>query len=1369
MKKIRITLFILTVAMVGYLFRTTIKGFKKFGKDALTSTELWETRLAHKKFGSATGLRKADSPDEYVKFYNLIRTKYGETSPQYSQNYKLNELKIAKSRLEKNISSRRAGLNWIARGPGNVPGRTRTLLIMPNDPSGNIWLAGSAGGGIWKTTDAGQSWVNKTPELPNLATTTLAISSSNPNVIYAGTGESFAAGIAGDGIFKSTDGGNTWIQLSSTLSNVDFGHINRIVVDPNNSNIVLAATSGSTGDFASGIFRSTNGGNSWNKVYSSDARIGQLVPSPDDFNTIYATRFAFGVIKSTDAGITWSNAGAGMQPNGRVEMAVSPVDPNRLYASTQGSLTKSGQNSDLYISDNGGELWSLVIEENNGINRDFLGGQGSYDNTIIAHPYDKDIVYFGGVNLWKATIKSGESAPQPTLLSVDQINTQNFLSLVRFGADYNGGTIDKGSSPLSEHVSVEIRFGAGIKQKAHRFTVGNKGSGVPDTGYSYEDYVEVPFQVWDIDNNKQLMVSFRDQNEDGKFELIEQNTDGAPSTHSREYVYVNNVEYSETPDSHIAKKGGASTGHQYKSLYFFWPVLAAGGTWNPANLPSATFRINFGAVVKRFRKTESVTDAYSAFGGTNSFSQTTGSSTTEGIHPDHHGLYIKKVDEVNKTFRIFNTNDGGVYYSKISDNPGVTDGDWVFAGSGYNTSQFYGIGKKPGADEYIGGMQDNGTWKTQTGEVSSSASNFVRQLGADGFEVLWHNIDSNKILASSQFNNIARTLDGGETWLVGTNGLEDIEEGKGPFITKLSNSKSNPDRVFAIGKQGVWRSENFGESWELSRLQNDFTLASNSQVKVSIANPQVVWAGTGMTASDKLHVSTDGGKTFSAVENYTGTTLGSITDLATHPINDQIAYAIFSISGTSKILRTTDLGQTWNDITGFSGGTSTNGFPDVAVYSLLVMPHNPNTIWAGTEIGIVESKNNGASWALINDNLPQTAIWDMKVQDGQVIVATHGRGIWTVSIPELPNPIIVPHINKVGIALNQDILLDATFNSAYDSTVVLIDGVKVGKLDVFPIGNVNINVFGFAKTNGTVKLQLVSYVGGRPYVSNEKSLVLFEVGSTIANYGNNFNRASEDFEGVGFATFTATGFVNGAIHSKHNYDQLTEYTYTLKMPVTVASANATFIYDDVAILEKGDAGTSFGDQKFWDYVIVEGSLDGINWVAIADGYDASYDSKWLEVYDEKGKGKASMYKRHTINLLDTFAPGNVVFFRFRLFSDPLTVGWGWAIDNVHIQEAANDPLGIEDDDIDSKVVSLKVYPNPNASGLLNVDYFLPESGKVNFEIINTAGKVVKSIRSFRNVIGKERKVIELGGLRKGIYFVRMQTIHNSKTTKIVIE
>ncbi|HAC23879.1 MAG TPA: hypothetical protein DCE81_03080, partial [Cytophagales bacterium] len=147
-------------------------------------------------------------------------------------------------------------------------------------------------------------------------------------------------------------------------------------------------------------------------------------------------------------------------------------------------------------------------------------------------------------------------------------------------------------------------------------------------------------------------------------------------------------------------------------------------------------------------------------------------------------------------------------------------------------------------------------------------------------------------------------------------------------------------------------------------------------VEVSRANANIVWAGSRITSTGRIQVSTNGGISFSPTADYTEKTMGNITKLGSHPTEPNTAYAIFSFRGRPKILRTTNLGGSWQDITGFnSGSVSTNGFPDVAVYCIYVRPDNPNIIWAGTEIGIVQSLNAGVSWALL-DEFPNISVWD---------------------------------------------------------------------------------------------------------------------------------------------------------------------------------------------------------------------------------------------------------------------------------------------------------------------------------------------------------------------------------------------------------
>ncbi|HKL41593.1 MAG TPA: hypothetical protein VJ962_03345, partial [Clostridia bacterium] len=961
-----------------------------------TPSEFYEYEIQQKKLKSES---KADKPDEFTRYFKEITTRFGEEENSYPMNYKIKELRKSKELLKKYKKETKFTTEWTQRGPANVGGRTRGLIVDPDDPTHNTWYAGAATGGIWKTTDGGYNWTCLTDVFPNLSANTIAMAASNTQVLYAGTGESFPGGtyLVGNGIFKSTNKGESWTQLASTINNDYFDYINRLVVDPTDKDIVIAATE-------KGIMKSTDGGLQWDTVYTNANGVEDLVANPTDFNILYAGVNSYGILKSTDAGESWSISFDELVAGQRYELAVSPVDPNIIYASINISSTESC----VYRSTNAGETW-LKFEDKYGNNKNYMGGQGEYDNIIQAHPYNKDIAFVAGVDLWKVDFSDPGTVEEsePSVKSISLDNTSSFLDFINFGGEFLDGGMELGTNngatnlDDNDFVSIEIRFGTGKSQMSHRFTVGGEGSGVTPSGYYYEDYVEVPFEVWDITNNRQLMVSFRDQEEDGKFNLEARDT--TDDTKGREYLFINSVEYSETASPQIAEDAG----HSYKQIYFFWPTLATGGTWDANNLPESKISVIYGTTQLQKGTNYIVADAYGQYGGSNNYNQNSGMGTTKipGLHPDHHNLVMVPINEATDSFLVVNANDGGL---GISFDSGETFNQLP---NNYITTQFYGAAKKPGANEFIGGMQDNGTWRSQSGENASSSSEYLFQLGGDGFECMWHYTDGNKIIGSIYNNAFYRTLNGGATWSSATNG---ITSNDGPFISRISSHPSAPDVLFAVGAESIYKSTNFAASWTSITMPEGWNpyasegyVPSQLNVEVSLANKNIVWAGAAMSGANgwKIFVSEDQGETFSAVNEFTEESMdGFISGIATHPYEDSTAYILFSVADAPKILRTEDLGQTWEDITGFVGSkSSTNGFPDVVTHSLVVLPNDPNTIWAGTDIGLFESNNNGLTWNYADNGIPAVSIYDMFVQDNQVVVATHGRGIWTASIDELNN------------------------------------------------------------------------------------------------------------------------------------------------------------------------------------------------------------------------------------------------------------------------------------------------------------------------------------------------------------------------------
>ncbi|MCE2732591.1 MAG: zinc-dependent metalloprotease [Flammeovirgaceae bacterium] len=186
----------------------------------------------------------------------------------------------------------------------------------------------------------------------------------------------------------------------------------------------------------------------------------------------------------------------------------------------------------------------------------------------------------------------------------------------------------------------------------------------------------------------------------------------------------------------------------------------------------------------------------------------------------------------------------------------------------------------------------------------------------------------------------------------------------------------------------------------------------------------------------------------------------------------------------------------------------------------------------------------------------------------------------------------------------------------------------------------------------------------------------------VDKYANNFNTSVQDFFAEGFTISTQSGFSNGAIHSEHPYvdgqgfpGNQRNLIYQTRVPVIISATNATFVFDEIVLVEPGASGSVFGDANFFDYVIVEGSKDGgLTWTALGPGYDSRDKTVWLNKYNSATSGNnstavgdPSLFQTRTYDLLTKFNAGDQVVFRFRMYIDEVAHGWGWAIDNLKIQ------------------------------------------------------------------------------------------------------
>ncbi len=290
------------------------------------------------------------------------------------------------------IPSEDAGLwNWEWLGPGNIGGRIRAIAIHPYIPS--IIFIGSVGGGIWKTNNGGATWAPVNDFLANLDVTSIVYDPNQLDIMYASTGEGFGGGIPGAGIFKSTDGGTTWNQLPST-NNDSFIWVNRLAHHPDSSNVLYAVTSISN-YIDGGLYKSTDGGTTWiNKSSSNSNYLQVCVKTSDPSQVMVGT--SHGLLISTDYGETFNYqnyGGVGNLPDscGRCEASYCPSNSSRIYAS---------------LDINGGEIWRSEDKGTTWTQRwtgfAYLAEQGWYNNTIWVDPANSDRILFGGTDIWKS-------------------------------------------------------------------------------------------------------------------------------------------------------------------------------------------------------------------------------------------------------------------------------------------------------------------------------------------------------------------------------------------------------------------------------------------------------------------------------------------------------------------------------------------------------------------------------------------------------------------------------------------------------------------------------------------------------------------------------------------------------------------------------------------------------------------------------------------------------------------------------------------------------------------------------------------------------------------------------------------------------
>ena len=326
----------------------------------------------------------------------------------------------------------------------------------------------------------------------------------------------------------------------------------------------------------------------------------------------------------------------------------------------------------------------------------------------------------------------------------------------------------------------------------------------------------------------------------------------------------------------------------------------------------------------------------------------------------------------------------------------------------------------------------------------------------------------------------------------------------------------------------------------------------------------------------------------------------------------------------------------------------------------------------------------------------------------------------------VPNPATLPPVLLDAYQMDTDesyrILTKVSLKSVYDSLQINANGVL--RSTYYDANEVKEKDYEFdVDDKGDYSIQGFAYKDGVQYPSNILEIAVNPILDARTEYSTIFSDlVGDEFYLDRFRIGAQGGFDGRQLHTEHPYESGVDGGYSdgysvhamLNIPIIVTDYTPSIRFNEIVIVETGEPGTSYGDYNFWDYVIVEASKDGIYWKELLDGYDSDSDPAWLSAYNGGAFGSPDLIRDKQIQFLPHFNIGDTVKVIFRLFSDDLTVGWGWMIDDLYIQMDPPVVSGIEFTELDENI---SIYPNPT-NGQFKVNFSDTWQGDVDCNSID---------------------------------------------------
>ena len=889
---------------------------------------------------------------------------------------------------------------------GPAGGSIRAIAIDPVNP--DIVYAGALGGGVFKSTDGGESWAPSSSGLTSLVVVSLAIHPATTNLLFAGT--------IGGGLFQSTDGGSNWAVVTSGLPVdpplSDPPVVSSLTIDPDQPDTIFGAVFGTSAD---GIYKSTDRGATWFESGRFQTPVLALAIDPSQTSTLYAGT-GEGVFKSSDGGQAWVATNAGLRDSEILDdvpgyvvlsLTIDPSDSATVYAGTLGN--------GVFKSTDAGASWAAV---NSGLPPLEVAESPPVVTSLIVDPSNPSTIYAGisagtqDDGVFKST-NGGQSWAAANVDRKFDLKPTHVLALVidpTSPATVFAGTFGRGVfksitgadswTPANSGLNAGMVVALAIDPSSPATVYAGTGNGLFKSTDSGQAWVDISRGIW---NALVTAVAIDPIN---------------PST-----VYVGTGIPGGVGSTGVFKTTNGGDSWNYVSIGLPiqpWLSIVTSLAVDPSN-PETVYAGTLGGVFKTTN------------GGTSWIEANSGLQATEVTVAGHEPDFIVVLDVAVDPFNpstvyavtpgrdIYRSTDGGANWATISSslpfanlwalaidpsNPStlysVTAGDGVFRSTDEGTvwsglsSGLTGAHTGPVAidptDSHIVYVvnRETGLMKTTNGgqvwtpvdlplplPYPSAGSPDIQSLAIDPVNpaILYLGTRDESFEAL-----VFKTTDGGQSWSDASSGLEETYSP----VASLVIDPSSPSTLYAGTGGGLFKSSNGGQSWALANS----SLFDVESVAIDPVSPAVLYAA-GFDNDDSRNgvlKSTNGGQDWTSA--YSGLPASLISkSLAIDPINPSVLYtAGFDWNASrARVFKTTNGGQSW-----FIASSELEQRYEIS--SLVIDPSNPATLYAGTDNGIFKSLDGAASWRLgsglmylsirnltIDPNSPATlyaATWD---------------------------------------------------------------------------------------------------------------------------------------------------------------------------------------------------------------------------------------------------------------------------------------------------------------------------------------------------------------------------------------------------------